>query len=373
MSGGADSVALLLGLRSLAREFGLLVHAAHLHHGLRGAEADGDLAFVRGLCARLGVPLHAARWDCRARMRRRGLSGEAGLRTLRREFLARAARRANAAAIATAHTADDQLETLLMRLLRGAGLTGLGGMRPRRGPWLKPLLEATRSEVEADLRARGQDWREDGSNSDPGYLRNRIRHRVVPALLAAADPRAQAPAGRARSALARRAARAAAECRAAAALIERRIARDLPRLSRIQSGEIALDSRRVASYPLASRRMLLRRAWALAARGESGGKAVAGSGLRGATKRGSSPGPGNGPDGLTHRHLEALSRLFESPRGGARLHLPGGFTAERDSRWVRLRRTGAGKPEPASGFEPVGRAAPRPLRREAQVAARRVR
>ncbi len=87
VSGGADSVALLLGLRNLAREFSLSLDAAHLNHGLRGREADRDLDFVRGLCARLGVPLQAARWDCRARLRRRGLSGEAGLRALRREFL----------------------------------------------------------------------------------------------------------------------------------------------------------------------------------------------------------------------------------------------------------------------------------------------
>src|SRR5882672_10813918 len=106
LSGGADSVALLLALRSVAREFGLSVHAAHLHHGLRGAEADADLAFVRDLCARLGVPLESARWNTRARMRRRSLGGQSGLRVPRREFLSTAARHAGAAAVATAHTAD---------------------------------------------------------------------------------------------------------------------------------------------------------------------------------------------------------------------------------------------------------------------------
>ena len=130
VSGGADSTALLIGLANLSRDLGFRLHAAHLHHGLRGAEADADLEFVRALCGRLGVPLTAARWDTRARLRRRGLSGQAGLRTLRREFLLAAARRAGARAIVTAHTADDQLETLLMRLARGAGLSGLPGMRP---------------------------------------------------------------------------------------------------------------------------------------------------------------------------------------------------------------------------------------------------
>ena len=90
VSGGADSTATLVGLRHLARELGLELHAAHLHHGLRGADADADLDLVRTLCRRLEVPLTWARWDTRARMRRRGLSGQAGLRTLRREFLLRA-------------------------------------------------------------------------------------------------------------------------------------------------------------------------------------------------------------------------------------------------------------------------------------------
>jgi tRNA(Ile)-lysidine synthase len=155
VSGGADSTALLIGLSRVAPEQGLTLQAAHLHHGLRGAEADQDLEFVHRLCAGLGVPLSSARWNTRLRMRRRRLSGESGLRTLRREFLLHAAKRVGAVAVATAHTADDQLETVLMRLLRGTGLLGLGGMSPRRGGWIKPMLEATRADVEADLRGAG--------------------------------------------------------------------------------------------------------------------------------------------------------------------------------------------------------------------------
>ena len=194
VSGGADSSALLVSLASVAGEFGLALTAAHLHHGLRGADADADLAHVRALCERLDVPLLAARWDCRARMRREGLSGEDGLRRLRRRFLLAAAHRAGAAAIATAHTADDQLETVLMRLARGTGLAGLGGMRPRHGCWLKPLLEATRVDAEHDLSGARIAWREDASNAERTWLRNRVRLDVVPALLA----------GAARAALARR-------------------------------------------------------------------------------------------------------------------------------------------------------------------------
>ena len=309
VSGGADSTALLLALRSLAREHHLEIHAAHLHHGLRGAEADRDLAFVRGLCARIGVPLVAARWRGRERMLRRGLSGEDGLRRLRREFLSAAARRIGARVLLTAHTADDQLETVLMRILRGAGLRGIGGMRPRHGAWIKPMLEATRAEVEADLRAIGQPWREDRSNADRKWLRNRVRHDAIPALLAAAAPAGSAPASRA--ALARRVGRVAAEVRSAAGILERWSRRKLCTISRIQEGEIALDSREVASYPLTARRMVFRELWARIA---------------------------PGAPGLTHDRIESLSRLAVGSRGGARVALPERWRAESKGGWVRFTR-----------------------------------
>ena len=170
VSGGADSTALLLGLHRLRSELELDLAAAHLHHGLRGSDADADLAFVRSLCDRLGLPLIAARWNTAARMRRRGLSGHAGLRTLRRrEFLAR--RGAAGARRVDRHGAHGgrSLDTLLMRLARGAG-SWPGRMSPRRGPWLKPLLAATRAEVEAELVPMCQPWREDASNLDLSRL-----------------------------------------------------------------------------------------------------------------------------------------------------------------------------------------------------------
>jgi len=319
VSGGADSTALLLALHRLAPEHGLELCAAHLHHGLRGRDADADLAFTGALCRRLGVPLAAARWDTRTRMRRRGLRGENGLRTLRREFLVAAARRAGAAAIATAHTADDQLETVLMRLLRGTGLAGLGGMRPRRGAWLKPLLGATRSEVEADLRAAGEPWREDASNAGRAFLRNRLRHDAIPALLGALAGRPPVAGAEARAGLARRVAAAAAEARAAAAIVERRVARDLARVARIQEGVVTLDLRPLASYPLVARHRMLRRAWATAS---------------------------HGAQGLTRRHLESLVRLMGTARGGARIALADGWTAERGRDTIRFERRG---PNPGRG------------------------
>src|SRR5262249_44691395 len=151
----------------------------------RGADADADLVHVRELCERLNIPLTAARWDCAARMRRRGLSGEAGLRGRRGGVFLSCMRRARAGATAPAHTSDDQLETVLMRLARGTGLTGLAGMRARHGVWIKPLLGATRADIERDLRQAGQGWCEDASNASPRFTRNRVRHGAVPALLEA--------------------------------------------------------------------------------------------------------------------------------------------------------------------------------------------
>jgi len=322
VSGGADSTALLVGLGNLSRDLGLRLHAAHLHHGLRGAEADADLGFVRALCKRLGVPLTAARWDTRARLRRRGLSGQAGLRTLRREFLLAAARRAGARAIVTAHTADDQLETSLMRLARGAGLSGLPGMRPvvatgdspgGRMLWLKPLLEVTRAEIEADLVRAGQTWREDRSNHDPRYARSRVRHDAVPALVRALLPGMDPVRGRAL--LARRAAQAAAGALVAARAIEDLAGRVLARAGRIQPGMATLETRRLAVLPSGLRLAVIGRLWR-------------------------QTGPRS--SGLTHRHLAALDGLIDRARGRAIIQLPGGWSAERDRDVVRFR---SGAPE----------------------------
>jgi tRNA(Ile)-lysidine synthase len=300
VSGGADSTAFLLGLVRLAPEFELEIRAAHLHHGLRGAEADGDLEFVRALCARLGILLTVARWDTRARMRRRGLAGQAGLRVLRREFLLATARRVNAIAIATAHTADDQLETVLMRLARGTGLAGLGGMSARRGAWAKPMLGIARAEIEADLVAQGEAWREDSSNRDSAYARNRVRHVVIPELLRAWG--AAGPPERARAALAHRVAQAAEEVRGARRFLDRQAAGLLAQSARLKADHAVLAASRIGSQPRAIRLAVLRQTW----------NRMKNSGA-----------------GLTRRHLEALDTLLRSPKATGAIALPKGFRAAR--------------------------------------------
>ena len=183
VSGGADSVALLAALRELQGVFGIGLVAAHLDHGLRGAESAMDRAFVERLAGELAVPLHVET----ARVPRGNLEAEA--RRVRYAFLERAAATLGATKIATAHTLDDQAETVLLRLLRGAGRRGLGGIRPRRGRIIRPLIRCDRVQVRSFLVERGLAWCRDRSNFDFGYARARIRSGYLPALAREFNPR----------------------------------------------------------------------------------------------------------------------------------------------------------------------------------------
>ena len=224
VSGGADSVALLRALHARAGELGLVLTVAHLHHGLRGAEAAADLEFVRELAGRLGLPFREARVDTAAEAAR--LPGkpaetiEEAARRVRyawfRELMGEPCRsfesvpgksasgsaRAKGGsmesgkgfvdAVATAHTLDDQAETVLAKFLRGAWTEGLSGIHPvlrfPGGKIVRPLLRVTRAEVEAYLEGLGQEWREDSTNRHLTFTRNRIRHELLP-LLESWNPR----------------------------------------------------------------------------------------------------------------------------------------------------------------------------------------
>jgi|GluameStandDraft_1065615.scaffolds.fasta_scaffold16301_2 tRNA(Ile)-lysidine synthase len=187
-SGGADSTALLLGLQ----ELGYAVSACHLHHGLRGAEANRDAAFCEALCSRLGVPFVLRHANAAAYAAQTHESVETAARVLRYAFFAEAA---NGCKTATAHTANDNLETMLFHLARGTGLQGLCGIPPVRGDIIRPLILCTRVQAEAFLAVRGQGFVTDSTNLSDIYTRNRIRHGVVPVLEALNPAAADAAAG----------------------------------------------------------------------------------------------------------------------------------------------------------------------------------
>ena len=174
VSGGADSVALLFAMYLLRERLDITLEAAHFNHRLRGEESDADEAFVKELCGRYDIPLHLG--SGRILPGKKGL--EAAAREARYAFL-----RSLPGKIATAHTADDNAETVLLHLVRGTGLKGLGGISPMNGNVIRPMLTVTRWEVEAFLSEYALPHREDSTNATDLFLRNRIRRNVMPLLL----------------------------------------------------------------------------------------------------------------------------------------------------------------------------------------------
>ena len=186
VSGGADSVALLHVLLGLSKRLRIKIVVAHLDHRIRGKAAAADARFVKQLAVRLGVRCEQARADVPRMAREAGISLEMAAREARYAFFARAARKTGAQVVVTAHNADDQAETILLNLARGSGMRGLGGIRysSELGPLrvVRPLLDATRAEVVKYLESIGAKWREDETNSDLLFLRNRVRHEILPLL-----------------------------------------------------------------------------------------------------------------------------------------------------------------------------------------------
>lgn len=202
VSGGADSVALLLALHeantATRDSLGVGLSAVHVHHGIReAAESEADLAFVQDLCIRLDVPLHLHRADVPARAAQNRETIEEAAREVRYAFFRTLIASGHADSVLTAHTLDDQAETVMMKLLRGAWTEGLSAIHPvvavetsaasaqgpaRTGKILRPLLATTRVQIESFLLARNQPWRTDSTNADIAYTRNRVRHELLPQL-----------------------------------------------------------------------------------------------------------------------------------------------------------------------------------------------
>ena len=293
VSGGADSVALLDVLHALAPELRLTLHAIHVHHGLR-AQGDADAAFARGLCAERGIPFRLERVAVKQEPPWEGLEAEA--RRARYAAFREGARRIGAARVATAHTADDQAETVLMRLLEGAGPRGLAGIAPVRGLYIRPLLGARRADIEAYLRARGLAWVEDASNRDLRFLRNRIRHEVLPFLAEAVE-----------RGIVLHLARSAALVRSLVDESERVAARELPRLGRRGPAGWVLSVADLARLP---------------------GEAAAETVRQAARDLGHS--------GTMRGHAQKALRGLLMPGAARRALRSGGVTVERSGSWLRV-------------------------------------
>ncbi len=372
VSGGADSVALLLLLdaaNALPRNaLGVGLSAVHVHHGLRGDEANADLAFVEALCLRLEVPLHVERVSVPERLARGRAAGEPetleeAARALRYQCFARLVAEGHADAVLTAHTLDDQAETVLMKLLRGAWTEGLSGIAPvmavgdvagagkathpfavklrKDGPpgagagegrIVRPLLGVRRAELEEYLRAHiqkgGQAWRTDSSNADEAFTRNRVRHHLLP-ILREYNPAID-------TALANLAELAREE----EARWQAELVRILPQLllpgKPVRGGgravptapgepaPIALDLDRLRALDPALRRRVLR-----AAARRLGARLSFDDTARLLALAGLASGPDSGVD-------PAPAAAAASSRPGARLHLAGGLRARRTARELHL-------------------------------------
>lgn len=189
VSGGADSVALLRAMLELREELGVVVKVLHFNHRIRGADANADGQFVKELAVQHGVEFIGGTADTRAHGTEEKLSLEASARALRYQFFAEHIANRAVNKVATAHTLDDQAETLLLRLVRGTGLRGLRGVHDQTAEGIiRPMLHLRRVDVERYLQSLGQSWREDATNADTHHTRNRIRHELLPVLVRDFNP-----------------------------------------------------------------------------------------------------------------------------------------------------------------------------------------
>ena len=292
LSGGADSVALMYLLLPLRDSGTISLEAAHVNHGLRGEASDGDEMFVRELCEKEELPLHTTRADLQGR------KDENTARTARYDALFRIMREHGISTLMLAHQQDDQAETFLLRQLRGAGVEGLGGMRPRETRdgflLLRPMLGISGRELREALREAGLSWREDESNGEGVYLRNRIRMELIPQM----DQLIPGSAGR----IARAAELIGLENDATASR-----AADLLKAYSTPDG---LDAERLRTEPEAVRRRVLRLWWR-------------------------QEGPRLEERELSYPQTCRLEQLLEAPRGTI-INLPGGWRARREKTQLRL-------------------------------------
>jgi tRNA(Ile)-lysidine synthase len=309
VSGGTDSVALLDILSRIA-EGRLHLVVAHLNHGLRGEDSEGDQAFVTELAARYRIPIAARRAEVAAIAKSQGLSLEDAGRQERYRFFAEVAREHGASSIALAHHRDDQAETVLMRLLRGSGAAGLRAMGSVQGMLKRPLLKVSRQEIEQYLRDNKLTFRTDATNADTTILRNSIRHELMP-LLARYNPK-----------VSERLAATAEILAGDEELLEGLTEAAYLRCLRSGPETPVLDLDQVVREPRALRLRLYRRAL---------------RGLRGDLKQ------------IGLNHLESIDRLALAPRPNARIKLPGDCSVARS--YQSLTFSGAAKEQAGGAYQ----------------------
>lgn len=320
VSGGPDSVLLLDFMARLGRDAGLGVAVVHFNHRLRGAESDADEQFVRELADERGLDLLTAAADVAQAAREKRQNVEAAARDLRYRFFFSLVHQGRVSKVATAHTANDQAETVLLKLLRGAGARGLAGIYPvLEGKVVRPFLSLTRAEVEREVALRKLTFRTDSSNRDLRLRRNKVRHELLPWLKREFNPEIvpllKELAERARQDEAYLEEQARQEAR--------------PWRVRERTGE-KIPVRPLLGLPAALGRRVLRQ-MILGARGAA------------AT---------TGHDGVTYRHVEALRRFAAEAQSGRALALPGGLEARREFDWLAIGPAHA-ETEPADFSYPV--------------------
>jgi tRNA(Ile)-lysidine synthase len=253
VSGGPDSMVLLDLLERLAPAWRIELHVAHLHHGIRGRDADRDMEFVRNYCRRHGLRFHSGRVDVRARASRERLSIEEAARKARYRFFQRVAARKRIGKVALGHNADDQVETFLMRLLRGAGGRGLSGMAPMRREGamtiIRPLLHTWRAEILRYAGDRDVRFRIDRSNRNTRFLRNKLRHNLIRHLERSYNPNVKEVLKRSAEIL-----------KAEHDFLEERVAGMYPDIVQVRRDEVAIALKRFNAQPEAVASELLRRA-----------------------------------------------------------------------------------------------------------------
>ena len=301
VSGGPDSVCLLDLLVKLSPELEVSVGAAHLNHGLRGSEADRDAGFVRRLADFYKLPFYEEKTDIRAAAQTEGLSLEEAGRIKRYAFFDKVAASRGYHRIALAHNSDDNAELFLMNLLRGSGPAGLKGMARIRGKIVRPLLDTKREAILLYLSEKGLPYREDSSNLDPAFLRNKIRHELLPLLEAQYNPAIRENLNRMTEIF-------SAEEQWLEELADQAMARAA---CPSEENETVLRLSGLKALPTAQSRRLLRRAIER---------------LKGDLR------------GIAYSHVDAALRLVQNPRETAWLDLPARIRVEKSGPYLRIRR-----------------------------------